>query len=90
MNTLKIESEDIYNKWVQYWVTIHSVYINDEFIGKSSNARDVLDDFELTNEIINENEIDINNLKVDDDHTKSVLDGTYKSEWIQERNSYNN
>tara|TARA_R100000541_G_scaffold58887_3_gene70972 strand:- start:111 stop:353 length:243 start_codon:yes stop_codon:yes gene_type:complete len=80
MNTLKIESEDIYNKWVQYWVTIHSVYINDEFIGKSSNARDVLDD----------NEVDIKNLKVDDDHTKSVLDGTYKSEWIQERNSYNN
>jgi len=81
MNTIEIESEDIYNKWVQYWVTIHSVYINDEFIGKSSNARDVL----------NDNEIDINNLKVDDDddHTKSVLDGTYKSEWIQERNSYN-
>ena len=80
MNTLKIESEDIYNKWVQYWVTIHSVYINDEFIGKSSNARDILDD----------NEIDINNLKVDDEHTESVLEGTYKSEWIQERNSYNN
>jgi len=82
MNTLKIESEDIYGKWVGYWITIHSVYINDDFIGKGNNARDVLDD----------NEVDINNLKVDDDddHTKSVLDGTYKSEWIQERNSYNN
>lgn len=82
MDTLKIESEDIYNKWVQYWMTIHSVYINDEFIGKSTSTRDVLDD----------NEVDINNLKVDDDddHTKSVLDGAYKSEWIQERNSYNN
>lgn len=82
MNTLYIESEDIYGKWVQYWVTIHSVYINDDLIGKSSNARDILDAWEL----------DINNLKVDDDdnHTKSVLDGTYKSEWIQERNSYNN
>ena len=80
MNTIEIESEDIYNKWVQYWMTIHSVYINDEFIGKSTNVRDVLDD----------TDIDINNLKVDDNHTKSVLDGTYKSEWIQERNSYNN
>jgi hypothetical protein len=80
MNTLKIQSEDIYNIWVRQWMTIHTIIINDEFIGKSNNARDVLDD----------NEVDINNLKVDDDHTKSVLDGTYKSEWIQERNSYNN
>ena len=82
MNTLKIQSEDIYNIWVRHWMTIHTVIINDKFIGKSTNVRDVLDD----------NEIDINNLKVDDDddHTKSVLDGTYKSEWIQERNSYNN
>ena len=61
-------------------MTIHSVYINDEFIGKSTSVLDVLDD----------NEVDINNLKVDDEHTESVLDGTYKSEWIQERNSYNN
>jgi len=82
MNTIEIESEDIYNIWVRQWMTIHTVIINDKFIGKSTSVSDVLDD----------KEVDINNLKVDDDdnHTKSVLDGTYKSEWIQERNSYNN
>ena len=72
---LLIESEDIYNKWMKVWVTIHSLYLDGEFIHKSSNAIDMIEELG----------IDLSDVIVDDGHTQDVLKNVYTSEWIVQR-----
>ena len=72
---LLIESEDIYNKWMKVWVTIHSLYLDDEFIDKSSNAIDMIE----------ESGIDLSDVIVDDGHTQDVLNDVYRGEWMIQR-----
>ena len=74
MKTLKIESNDVYTA-IKMWVTIHSIYINDEFIGKSSCIKSKID----------ESGIDLAQVNVNDEHTKSVISDTYRSEFIVSR-----
>ena len=72
---LIIESEDIYNKWMKLWVTIHSLYLDGEFMDKSSNAMGMIEELDM----------DLSKVTIDDEHTIDVLKDVYKSEWMIQR-----
>jgi len=74
MEELKIESEDVF-VYVKMWVTIHSIYLNGEFMGKSSDAVGKIEELN----------IDLNNVVVNDEHTKDVLGDVYRSAFIVSR-----
>jgi len=76
MKILSIQSEDILT-CISMWVTIHSIYLDGEFIGKSSDAVDKLKELE----------IDLTQVALNDDHTKDVLKDVYRSEFITSRYS---
>tara|TARA_R100001443_G_scaffold53197_1_gene64883 strand:- start:339 stop:524 length:186 start_codon:yes stop_codon:yes gene_type:complete len=59
------------------WVTIHSIYLDGEFIGKSSDAVGKLKELE----------IDLTQARLNDDHTRHVLKDVYRSEFITSRYS---
>tara|TARA_A100000171_G_C2129881_1_gene146002 strand:- start:1001 stop:1234 length:234 start_codon:yes stop_codon:yes gene_type:complete len=74
MKTLEITSEDIFT-CIGTWVTIHSIYLDGEFIGKSSDAVGKLKELD----------IDLSKVSITDEHTKNILKDVYRSEFIISR-----